>query len=519
MAQDLVYKIADLPDEFEAIHRLNHRTFAQEIPQHPADPTGRLIDRFHSENTYAICLDGDSVVGMVAGRDRRPFSLDGKVSGLDGHLPGGRRPVEIRLLAVEPAYRRGPILARLIGLIGEHFARLGCDLALISGTTRELGMYSRMGFVPFGPLVGRPGAQFQPMFLTSETVSRWGWASLSRPGAPENFLPGPVTVAPEVTAALASPAIYHRSSEYLSFVDDLQARLAAFVNAPRAQLLMGSGTLANDVVAGQLALLDEPGLILAEGEFGDRLIDHATRMGLTFKTDLMGTPSSLPNDIGWLWAVHCETSTGTMADLDRLSKLCAAANVKLCVDCISSIGTLPIDLSSAYLASGSSGKALGAYPGVSIVFYRDPPGTGILPRYLDLRGYVEAGGVAFTQSSNLVKALDAALRVTDWPRRYATLARAATWLHTRLRRLGFHVVAPPERAATGICTIALPSHVDAVELGARLASDGYLVATQSGYLRRRNWLQISLMGRWTWPVLRSLPPALRRAAQDLSDAS
>jgi aspartate aminotransferase-like enzyme len=270
---------------------------------------------------------------------------------------------------------------------------------------------------------------------------------------------------------------------------------------------MGSGTLANDVVAGQLSQLEGPGVIVAEGEFGERLIDHASRMGLGFKT--ASHFDNLPA-AQWLWTTHCETSTGMLTDLPALVKRCAERGTKVVLDCISSIGTVPLDLSGVFLATGASGKALGSYPGISMVFYQQRPSAapGRLPRYLDLGSYVDAEGVAFTQSSNLVQALGAALAVTDWPDRYARLARASAWLHHRLRRLGFDVVTPLERAAPGVCTIALRQ--DATETGERMEAEGYLLAYQSGYLRSRNWLQISLMGRWSWPALRALPPTLRR---------
>ncbi|MEU8007438.1 GNAT family N-acetyltransferase [Catellatospora sp. NPDC049111] len=527
MPDALTYKIADSAVEERGIHRLNHRTFAGEIPQHVANPQGLLVDRFHAENTYAVCLDGDEVVGMVCGRTARPFSLDGKLAGLDGHLPPGRTPVEVRLLAVDPRYRRGTILPRLLAMIAEHFAARGCDLAVLSGTTRALEMYRRMGCVPFGPLTGAPGAQFQPMYLTIEDGRRQTWTGLSgadTSGQAENLLPGPVSVAPEVAAAFARPPAYHRSPEHQAVVDALHRRLASFVQVSHAQLLLGSGTVANDAVAAQLRLLDRPGVVLAYGEFGQRLADHAARAGLDHEVlaGPWGAPlpwpaiehavAALPAD-GWLWTVHCETSTGQLIDLPRLTRLCADAGVRLCVDAISSVGTLPVDLSGAYLATGTSGKALGGYPGLSMVFLRElpRPSPGSIPRYLDLGCYAEAGGIAYTQSSNLVAALDTALAVTDWPDRYARLARAARWLDGRLRRLGLAVVAAREEAAPGIVTIALPGPLPAAEVGARLERAGYLLAYQSGYLRERNWLQISLMGRWTWPVLRGLVAALAAA--------
>ena len=74
-------------------------------------------------------------------------------------------------------------------------------------------------------------------------------------------------------------------------------------------------------------------------------------------------------DYAWLWAVHCETIDGILNDVDHLKKVCAERGMKLALDCISSIGTMPVDLAGVYLASGVSGKGLGSYPGLSMVFY------------------------------------------------------------------------------------------------------------------------------------------------------
>jgi len=40
--------------------------------------------------------------------------------------------------------------------------------------------------------------------------------------------------------------------------------------ARNTEMVLGSGTLANDVVAAQLSLERGPGLILSNGEFGER---------------------------------------------------------------------------------------------------------------------------------------------------------------------------------------------------------------------------------------------------------
>src|SRR5512140_3566592 len=105
----LTFKVASEADEFEQIHRLNYRTFVEEIPQHQPNAARRLVDRFHDENTYVICLRDSQLLGMLALRTRRPFSLDAKIPDLDSHLPPSQRICEVRLLAIEPHHRKGRI--------------------------------------------------------------------------------------------------------------------------------------------------------------------------------------------------------------------------------------------------------------------------------------------------------------------------------------------------------------------------------------------------------------------------
>ncbi|MBA3533008.1 MAG: hypothetical protein H0T73_13875 [Ardenticatenales bacterium] len=166
----LVYKIATEPWEFEQIHRLNYRTFVEEIPQHTSNPEGRLVDKFHEQNSYIICLDGQALLGMVAVRGERPFSLDSKLENLDSYLPPGRSLCEIRLLAIVPSRRQATILGGIMAKSGEYIFSHEYDLALISGTVRQEKLYRRFGFEPFGPLVGTAEALYQPMYLRKERV-------------------------------------------------------------------------------------------------------------------------------------------------------------------------------------------------------------------------------------------------------------------------------------------------------------------------------------------------------------
>lgn len=511
-AAGLTFKIASEEWEFEEIHRLNYKTFVEEIPQHRSNPAGILVDRFHHENTYIICIGGKKLLGMVAVRDKRPFSLDEKLENLDSYLPPARSPCEFRLLAIEKDHRAGLIFKGLMELLHKHCMSQGYDLALASGTLRQQKLYRHLGFAPFGPLVGSPDALFQPMYLTLE---KWREKApdfihlpgSSEPSGPINLLPGPVAISREVSEALRRLPISHRSESFLEDFHETKKLLCNLVRSRHVEVLMGSGTLANDAIAGQLSLLREPGLILSNGEFGCRLIDHATRFGLSFDVlDVEWGAAFDPEQVelavkkrprlGWVWAVHCETSTGVLNDMDQLKRLCSERGARLCLDCISSIGLVPVDLTGVFLASGVSGKGLGAFPGLSMVFYNHEiqPQPASLPRYLDLGLYAANGGVPFTLSSNLLHALQTALKRLQSESFFQETERLSRWLRARLRELGFTLVAPEGHAASAVITIALPETLSSASVGRELEEAGYFLSYNSRYLLERNWLQICLMG-------------------------
>jgi len=280
---DICFKTADQPWEEEAIHRMNHRTFAEEIPQHEMRPDGRLVDRFHDTNVYQIAVQGTILAGMLALRFDRPFSVEQKVPEAMAGLPAGHRWCEVRLLSVEARFRGSGLLAGLLRSALPVARARGCDAAMISATTRQLKRYGHMGFTAFGPLIGRAGAWYQPMWLTLDHLGT-AVPVLAGPGKKEplNLLPGPVAVAPWVRAALAQPPCSHRSPEVLAMVAAIRQNLSDLTGARNVALLAGGGTLANDVVAGQLRQLNRPGVVVAGGEFGQRLADHARRAGLEF---------------------------------------------------------------------------------------------------------------------------------------------------------------------------------------------------------------------------------------------
>lgn len=532
----LTFKVATEPWELEQVYRLNYRTFVEEIPQHQPNAVRALVDRFDRENTYLICLSGGELIGMAAVRDQRPFSLDQKLDNLDAFLPPGRRLCEVRLLSVDPNHRRGRVFPGLFRLLVGYCRTRGYNLAVISGTVRQLKLYRHMGFVPFGPLVGTAEALYQPMYLTVEAFEeRLGKlfapeAQMAAAAPPVNLLPGPVAISDKVRAAFAAAPVSHRAPGFIRDFQETRQRLCRLAGTAHVEILAGSGTLANDAIACQLSLLRQPGVILSNGEFGERLIDQASRFGLDFKQvrAVWGAPFdrlSLQRllgqnpDVGWLWAVHCETSTGVLNDPALLLELCTGRNIKLCLDCISSIGTVPLDLGRVHLASAVSGKGLGALPGLAMVFYNRPLAPGRGPRYLDLGLYAQCDGIPFTHPSNALNALLAALRQLGPGReRFRELARRSGLLRARLRSTGFHLVGDEAAISPAVVTIALPEELSSAAVGRQMEAAGYLLSYQSGYLLRRNWVQICLMGECADEQLEPLVEALRRVCEQLPPA-
>ncbi|AIF43083.1 aminotransferase class V-fold PLP-dependent enzyme [Virgibacillus sp. SK37] len=501
----ILYKLADDKAEIDQIHQLNYETFVEEIPQHERNNTRILVDRFHEQNTYVIAKLAGEVIGMITVRGERPFSLDQKLSNLDEYLPAHAVPCEIRLLSIKKRHRGGSVFYGLCEKLVSYCLEQGFNMALISGTTRQTRLYKHIGFKPFGPLVGTKEAPYQPMYLTVESFEKSTLAfqrlmKREKGTLDHCFLPGPVSISDKVKEAFERPAISHRSEKLLGIFQDVRQELCNLTNASFVEIAVGTGTLANEMVAAQLSTLKGKGLILSNGEFGDRLIQQANKWQLDFET--LQKPWNMPitaeevkerletnDEIDWLWSVHCETSTGFLFPLEELKIHCKRNQVRLCLDACSSLGILSIDLQGVYLAASVSGKGVGSYPGLALVFHEEQlEPNGYIPSYLDLGLYQSKNGVPFTHSSNGLLALHAALK---------QLQPASRELAARIFRVltdeGMDVIWG-ENYSPGILTICLPDLISSNKFGEMLRQQGVHISYQSSYLLNRNWIQVALMG-------------------------
>ena len=556
-----VFKRAETADELDQVHALNYRTFVGEIAQHPDSGDGRLIDKFHHKNVYFIAVHEGQVVGMVSLHGEPPFSIASRLADPAILERPGTRPLEVRLLAVEHDKRNSIVFTGLVWVLYLYAQETGATHLFISGVKERLSLYQQIGFEQIGAPIVCGRATFVPMVapitnvigkkqrllqLWLKRLKKSGEEEESgvrsqesgvrsqesgvrsrgtgqepsptslTPGVRVCLLPGPVTIAAEVHAAFHQPPIYHRGQEFLDLFEKVRGQLARLVNCRNVAVLNGSGTLGNEVVAATLAA--EPratnGLILVNGEFGQRLVRQAARFGLSFDVlswswgrpwDLAEIERRLASNewrIDWVWGVHQESSTGVLNDLTGLLGVAKRAGCKVCTDCISSIGATPLDLSEVYLASGATGKALGSYAGASLIFadlrqlgHLD---LGRVPSYLDLPAALRTVGPRYTFPSSTLCALDTALSSFATPEKAAVCferyRQLGVFVRGRLREIGLPPLAAEECAAPVITTFAPPAGEASEAFVARCHFWGFSLGGASGYLQERRLVQIATMG-------------------------
>jgi len=516
------------PADAEALHRLNYRTFVQELGQYADDGSGTRRDKFHDKNIYLVCERAGELLGMVSVHDRAPFSVSSR-------LPGGQRvedlsdnPLEVRLLSVRPDMRGSPVAFALMFAIVRYCRENGYDDLWISGVTGQQRLYKRIGFRALGPSVAQGQASFAPMRLRvadlPEDKLRLAEAALRRQagrdsGASERplqaWLPGPPRIPDCVAAALRRPPLYHRDAAFLDAFREVRESLSEWMNGMRIAPFSGNGTLANDALACLIARLPEsrlgPGLVLANGEFGERLAGHARGAGLACEVLRFpwGRAWDLDEVLGrldgsaysWVWGVQLETSTGVLNPAQALAGALQPRGTRLFLDTVSAIGAVPLPVGTA-AATGVSGKALGALAGLCWVGASEDIVAAVEPREwppgLDLPEQWRAAAPCHTLPSPQLLALQASLR--DWApatrraERYASYAELGRRVRAGLRAAGFGLIVADADASPCVTTFAVSEGDSTEAFLARMRDSGHLLAGVSSYLRERDWAQIATLG-------------------------
>jgi pyridoxamine---pyruvate transaminase len=192
---------------------------------------------------------------------------------------------------------------------------------------------------------------------------------------------GPAAVYPQVLQALSQPITHYNDPVFRERVLDTEKKVGQiYQTANEVILLQGEAVLGLEAAARSLVRPGMPVLNLVSGVFGQGMSLWLKSFGaqlheLSAPYNDVVDPDDVERyldahpEIELLCAVHCETPSGTLTDCARIGPVARAHGVLTLVDCVASIGGLPLDVDGWGLdvCVAAPQKCLGASPGLSLV--------------------------------------------------------------------------------------------------------------------------------------------------------
>lgn len=305
--------------------------------------------------------------------------------------------------------------------------------------------------------------------------------------------PGPSNPYPEAQAALGFPLLGHLDPLFLQVLDETSEQLRQVFGTANRRTLPLSATGSAGMEAAFVNTVG-PGdvvVVAVNGLFGQRMVEVASRCGaeVVAVEHEWGRPVDAERVLAahpapkLIAAVHAETSTGVLSDLEPLAA--GKGDALLLADCVTSLGGVPVRLDEwgVDLAYSGSQKCLGVPPGLAPFTISDRAWERRIEKpqswYLDLGllgGYAgEAAGSGrtyhHTAPTGMVVALHAGLaRILEegLDAVHARHAEAGRLLHAGLAELGLELFAAEGSRLPELTTVRVPDGVDSAAVRAKL---------------------------------------------------
>jgi aspartate aminotransferase-like enzyme len=301
------------------------------------------------------------------------------------------------------------------------------------------------------------------------------------------FIPGPVTVAEPVLAAMGSAMIDHRGPEFKALQESVQRKLKPVFGTTGDVLLLGSsGTGGLEAAMSNTFSPGEKVLACPVGVFGERFAEIGRIWGIDIEVlptvwghgvDPAALKARLDADtqreIKGVLLTHNETSTGVQNLMGELADAIRAHGALVLVDSVSGLAASEFEMDAwgFDIVVAASQKALGVPPGMAMIAVGprawDKIATTTGPRYyFDLRKAREFSAIGQTPATppvSLCYAMDAALdRYNDegaanvWARheRYTNAIVAAA------QALGLELFAEAGVRSVTVTAIVVPAGID-----------------------------------------------------------
>lgn len=334
------------------------------------------------------------------------------------------------------------------------------------------------------------------------------------------FIPGPVSVAEPVLAAMSKPLIDHRGPHFAELGARIVERLKTVYGTKKADVLLlgSSGTGGLEAAIASTFSPGERLLACPIGVFGRRLIAIAKTYGC--EVDVIETeaghgldPQALADRLasGTRYAgvllTHNETSTGAQNDMAAISRALAGFEGISLVDSVSGLAAsdFRMDEWGYDLVVSASQKALAAPPGVAMVAVSPRAWERIerctAPRfYFDLlkaREFAAQGQTPWTPPISILFALDAALQ------RYFEEGAQAVWhrheMYARAIRaafgaLGLTIFSQPDAHSPTVVAARVPGGLDATVLLRKLREERGVVLSGGQLELKGKIIRMGTMG-------------------------
>lgn len=340
--------------------------------------------------------------------------------------------------------------------------------------------------------------------------------------------PGPSGAHPRVLRAMTAPILGHLDPEFLKIMDECRVMLRQVMRTQNDVTLATPGTGTSGMEAAVMNLV-QPGdrvVVGICGYFGERIAQMAERAGgeVTRVQAPWGSPVDpeavrgavkAAGNVKLVGVVHAETSTGVRNPIEPFSAIAREASALLLVDCVTSLGGVPVEVDAWGADAVYSGtqKCLSAPPGVAPVTMSAKAFDAVKARetpcntwYLDmalLEAYWDSRrAYHHTAPISMVYALHQALSLVleeGLENRWARHERNGRALQLGLEAMGLVLHADETYRLPVLTTVRIPEGVNDGEVrGALLKRHGIEIGGGLGDLRAKVW-RIGLMGESSTP--------------------
>lgn len=295
--------------------------------------------------------------------------------------------------------------------------------------------------------------------------------------------PGPTEVPPSVLLRTAEPIIHHRTSEFEKVLASVSEGLKEIFKTSNSVLTFASsGTGAMQGAVSSFLSPGDKAVCIRGGKFGERWGEICKAFGVEViaidvpwgeSVDPASVQKALKEnpDVKAVYATHCETSTGTLHDIQALGDIVSKTPAILVVDAVSSMGSercMTDEWGLDIVVTGSQ-KALMLPPGLAFASVSDKAWeltkTAKCPEYYfsytKARKSLEKGTTAYTPAVSLIMGLDEALKIINKEGIEAVWTRTEEMgkaMRAGMIRMGLEIFS--KRPASALTSVIVPEGVN-----------------------------------------------------------